>query len=475
MHDTNPKPRPLLWPCPGRTGRRARAARMAVWLAVATSGVGTARAQPPAPDGCPVFHCSSEALGVIHATLIDAPTVVTANAALGKLRFQGCSGDGARLGCLFSRDDAAGGEQGTLKVLDATSLAPLWGSASAPGSYDPLASATSGQVPTHFADGTLAAGDAAAEALYDAQGAVIASVALSGTGNNFGLTLLSPGRGVVSQGDGLLTLIDLDTWTVLDTLALRDPAGGRASLVSPSSGSAGTLYAIARNARADRGLLFAVSLDAGGGSLSTRASFAFDGRSEASPVVLPPALTGRTDRLVLVHAPGLDGDLQQRLIALADDGGDVLQPTWAVSLEAPLPVTPTVDLSSRTLFLSHRDDRGLYRHDIASGALTQVYDLQAETGLAGHLVLNGHLVAVHDGVRSTLLLSAAVDSAPSGNGQYVMAFAPDSTPRLRWIERIAARADKYTQAWNLGPSSQGSASCPIVVGSRSGITRLCDF
>jgi len=455
-----------------------RAGRALALAALAAAGWGSvpAQAQSTLPGGCPAFHCSPEALGVINGNLIDQPTVVTTNASLGQLRFQGCSGDGVRLSCLYSKDLVTGDGQGTLKVLDASSLTPIWGSVSAPGSYDPVAKETSGQVPTHFADGRLAAGDNLFEVLYDLQGMAVASVPLSGRGNNFGLTVLTPTRGIVSQDDAVLTLINLSTWEVLHTLSLRDPDGGRVNLVSPSSGSVDTLYVMTRNNWADRGVLFAVSLGADGQSLVERAHFGFDGRSGASPIVLPPLLTGLPDRLVVMHAPSLEADGQDWLIALADDGGGTLTPAWSVALEASMPVSPTVDLATRTLFVVHRDDRRLFRHDMLTGALTATYDLQSETGLDGHVELNGHLVTAYDGVRSTLLLSAAVDSSPSGlNGQYVMAFSPDTMPRLRWIERIATRADNYTGAWSVAPSLDGSSSCPVVVGSRSGLTRLCDF
>jgi len=273
----------------------------------------------------------------------------------------------------------------------------------------------------------------------------------------------------------VLTLINLATWEVLHTLSLRDPVRGRITLVSPSSGSVDTLYVVARNGRADRGVLYAVSLDAGGQSLVERAHFIFDGRSGASPVVLPPVLTGLDHRLILLHVPGLAGDGQHRLVALADDGSASLQTAWSVNLGEAMQVSPTVDAVTRTLFQVQRNGRQVFRHDMLTGALQQVYDIQAESGIDGNFVLNGHLIAAYDGVRSTLLLSAAVDASSVGNGQYVMAFSPDATPRLRWAQRIATRTDAYTGAWSVGPSSLGTSSCPIVVGSRSGITRLCDY
>src|SRR4029453_4243037 len=103
----------------------------------------------PSSIGCPMFHCTPEATGVMTGALLTHPTAVLSNSTLGTMEHQGCSGDGARLACLFTVDAVAGGVgNGTLKVIDATTLQPTWGSAGVANSYDidPSSSST-GQVP----------------------------------------------------------------------------------------------------------------------------------------------------------------------------------------------------------------------------------------------------------------------------------------------------------------------------------------
>ena len=216
-----------------------------------------------APDGCPIFHCTVEATGVISQPLIEAVSTMTSNSSLGDLPKQGCSGNGSTLTCLFSTDNATGIAQGTLKALDATTLQPIWGSAGAAGSYNlDAASASGGQVPVNFADGSIAAGDLNYYVLYNSSGAVIGRLSLQGKDLNFGLTPISDTYGVVSQANGVLTLVDMPTWTNADTLVLLDPVTkGSLQLVSPSSGTANVLYAVAQNKTNGNGFLFSVVIN----------------------------------------------------------------------------------------------------------------------------------------------------------------------------------------------------------------------
>ena len=134
-----------------------------------------------APDGCPIFHCTIEATGVTYQPVIATVSTMTSNSLLGDLPKQGCSGNGIKLACLFSTDDATGNFQGTLKVLDATTLQPIWGSAGEAGSYNLNApSASGGQVPVYFANGTIAAGDSNNLVRYGPAGKVIKRLSLSG-------------------------------------------------------------------------------------------------------------------------------------------------------------------------------------------------------------------------------------------------------------------------------------------------------
>lgn len=452
------------------------------WAALAAAwamGLVPAAAQTLAPIGCPVFHCTPQATGVIGQDLLGIVKVAGSNSKLGSMQAQGCSGDGERLACLFRWDYTPGAGAGTLKVIDATTLQPLWGSRGTPGSQElDAASAAVGQVPLVFARGRVAAGDAKAHVLYAPDGSALASAALAGKGHNLGMTPVSASLAVVSQTDGVLTLVDLATWTAVDSLVLRDPAhGGRLALVSPSSASHGVLYAVAGSPDTGRGLLFSVGVDTASRKLLRRGAFAFAGRSGASPVVLGPEATGVMHNLVLLHVPGLEGEAvpRNRLLGLLDVGAGFAT-AWALELVAPIEVAPTIDQASRTLFFSYGADTRVHQHRYVDGQAVAEFDLRALAGLPPTMVLNGHLASSQAGGRFTLLLSAGVAAAndPSAIGQFVMAYEPGA-PALLWGKKIFPAPDAYTAAWNLAPSLGGVAWCPVVVGTTSGLTRLCDF
>jgi hypothetical protein len=437
-----------------------------------------AAAETVAPVGCPIFHCTVEATGVMDQPIIQKVQQVNANSTLGSLSGQGCSGDGSRLSCLFGTDTTTGIGRGTLKALDATTLQPIWGSAAAPNSYnlDPSSSAK-GQVPVMFSSGLISAGDATFQVLYDASGGVVGRLALDGHGNNFGLTPISDTYGIVSQTDGVLTLVNMSTWQRMDSLTLRDPdTGARIGLVSPSSASANVLYVVGGNPQNNRGLLYSVVMNPTTQRLAVRSTFTFTGRSEASPVVIAKGISGLSANLVLLHAPGLIGDVtpQNRLVGLKDNGSS-LSPAWIAPLSGPLPVSPSIDRTTKTLFFQYRSDYTIHQYDFLSGTPVAAFDIRALGGFPAKFVLNGHLAAAQAGASHTLLLSGSIASTSANGGQYVMAFTPTATAStLLWVKKIGTQADQYTAAWNLGPSSRASVYCPIVVGLTSGITRLCD-
>ena len=119
-------------PPSGRAGRRLAHLRRIIQSALLfASLLATGQAQTPAAGGCPVFHCTTEATGVMPYPIVQQVPQVTSNGSLGTLKLQGCSGDGVRLSCLFSSDATSGVGQGTLKVLDAGTLQPVWGSVGA--------------------------------------------------------------------------------------------------------------------------------------------------------------------------------------------------------------------------------------------------------------------------------------------------------------------------------------------------------
>lgn len=457
--------------------------RAALFICTAFGWAAGSAAQTLAPVGCPVFHCTTEATGVMYQPIIQQPISVTVNSALGTLRAQGCSGDGSRLSCLFATDTTTGIGQGTLKVLDATTLQPIWGSAGAPNSRDlDAASSAGGQVPLVFSNGNVAAGDASAYVLYDASGAVLNQLAVGGIGNNFGLTPISETYGIVSQTDGVLTLVNMSTWQPISVLTLRDPVtAAPVSLVSPSSATANVLYAVGFNSSNGRGFLFSVVVDPVTQSLKVRSTLTFRGRTGASPVVVTPSISGLSNNLILLHVPGLisDPQPQNRLVGLLDYGTG-FKAAWVVSLTQALPVSPAIDQVSYSLFFGYNNDVRVYQYNFLSGAQVNVFDIQALGAFPGTFALNGHLASTQTGTVFTLLLSGTVTSAPVGNGQYVMAFTPIAAPStLLWQASILrSRSYAYTAAWILGPSSQPGVYCPIVVGvsaATGGITRLCDF
>jgi hypothetical protein len=435
-----------------------------------------------APAGCPTFHCTVEATGVVYQPFIQTPLIENSNDSLGSLLAQGCSGNGTTLTCLYSDDEATGIARGTLKLLDATTLQPIWGSAGAANSYDLASTATYGQVPVNFSDGSIAAGDATFHVLYNASGAVIGKLAVSGRQKNLGLTLLSATYGVVSQEDGILTLVNVATWQNVGSLTLRDPQTKEpVRLVSPSSGTANTLYAVARNPKNNNGFLYSVALKAVSHHLVVSSVFTFIGVSGASPVVATPAASGLPDNLVLLHVPGLPGDPQpqNRLLGLDDSPATGLAPIWGIPLTAALIVGPTVDQASGSLFYQDTNRPNINQISLMTGDPLNVFDLQAIGKYTHTFVLNGHLAASQVGGLFTLLLAGKNTSSLKHSAQYIMAFQPIVSPTaLLWSYEIANVSGTNSAAWNFAPSSQPGVVCPIVVantGATSTITRVCDF
>jgi hypothetical protein len=440
---------------------------------------GSVQAQSLAPRGCPISHCTPAATGVISQALTDNVLVTNANSALGSLHAEGCSGNGARLMCLFLKDKAPASRKGTLKALDATTLKALWGSAAAANSYDLDANtAAMGQVPVIFSNGLATAGDASVQVLYNSAGTAIRQLQLSGGGTNFGLTPLTSPYGVVSQGNGVLTLVDTSSWQNVGSLVLRNPlTQDPVNLVGPSAGFADTLYAVGYNDADGTGVLFSVTIDSDTPHMKVRSMFNFTGQSGATPVAVSPGVSGLTGTLVLLHVPGLPGDgtPQNRLLGLVDSAAGLSQ-RWEMALPAPLAVSPTVDAGSQSLFY----ESGPYIRQVSlnSGVLLQIFDLAQIGGFPASFRLNGHLVSSSaDGV-FTLLLGGGATVPKRAAGQFVMAFQPMVAPTtLLWKQKIADQLATYNGAWNFSAASQAGALCPIAIAItefQSTITRLCD-
>ena len=458
-------------------------AALVCWIA----GAGfAARAQTLSAAGCPTFHCEPAALGIVTQPLVGSVLTTVTNRSLGLLPYQGCSGDGSILACLFLTDQASGAARGTLKVLSATTLQPLWGSLGVTGSYNPNArTASSGQVPTLFANGTLTAGDGSAQALYNTStGVAIAKVKLASANVNLGLTLLSSGHGAVSQTDATITLINLSTWTKVQSIKLTDPdTGDPLKLVSPSTGN-NVLYAIAYNGLTGSGYLFSLKLTTKAG-LVIGSVFPFLGSSGASPVVVAPAVSGLSGNLVLIHAPGLPGDnpLQNRWIAVLDVTGRGLSQAWALPISATVQVSPTVDQTTQTLFYQLANDPSLYQANLLTGLPGTSYNMQAIGGFqvsgSGIFSLNGHLGASQSDGAFTLLMGGRYAAGNGTGAQYVFTFQPELNPTaLVWSSTVLTVPANYMAAWNFAPSTQSGVYCPIGIADTSTATalvRLCDF
>jgi len=438
------------------------------------------RAASLTPTGCAINHCTPEATSVITQPLIQTVITSNSNSVLGTMQYEGCSGNGTRLMCLYAYDAAPASKKGTLKVLDATTLKAIWGSAAAPNSYnlDPT-TATYGQVPVSFADGSIAAGDAHYHVLYNSSGAVIGQLPLDGIGNNLGLTPLSSAYGVVSQGDGVLTLVNLATWQNVGTLVLVDPLTQAAiRLVGPSSGTSDVLYVEGYNSLDGGGVLFSVALDENAQQLTVRSTFSFTGQSGATPVVVTPSVSGLPNNLVLLHVPGLIGDPQpqNRLLGLSDSSVTGLAQSWAIPLSAPLAVAPTIDDVSMSLF--YRTGSNIYQADILSGTPIQTFSPQAIGGFPASFKLIGHLGASQVGSVFTLLLSGTYATSKTAGEQLVIEFQPIASPTtFVWTDKISNVSGGYTGGWNFAPSTQSGVMCPIAIsmfGSKTAIVRLCD-
>lgn len=466
--------------------RRARLRAAVACGLLALSAHGVAHAESLAGGGCPMFHCTLEATETEAAPLVSEIEATVSNSTLGTLVAQGCSGDGTNLMCLFNKDAATGAAQGTLKLIDGTTLQPIWGTAGVPGSYNLVSRySANGQVPVVFADGTIAAGDALYEVLYDGSGNVLVQLPLGGATNatNFGLTPISDQYGIVSRTNGALTLIDFTTWTVVGSLTLVDPTSGLPlHLVSPSSGAPGVLYAVATNPATGAGYLFSVGVNPTGTGLAVLSTFAFTGVTGASAVIATPDVTGLGGNLVLLNAPGTVGQSPpvNQLLGLLDTGSGTMTEVWSIPLDGTLTVAPTFDPVSLTMYYQQKSVTNLYQADLLSGTPLQVFDVQTLATLPSTFVLNGHLGASQGAGPFTLLLSGGSTGKGRTAEQYVMAFLPlASPPTFQWISAVKLHSASYAAAWNFVPSSQPGTVCPVAItdaGARySDIVRLCDF
>ena len=469
-----------------RLVRRCHDMRLLVlWIGVGAVSPAGAAGPILATSGCPIFHCTPEATGVNSDALLAHPTTVQSNNSLGTLLHQGCSGDGSRLACLFPTDAVTSGvAKGTLKLIDATTLQPLWGSAGVAGSYDidPVTFSTS-QVPLMFADGSLAAGDSFRHVLYSSTGQVLKSLALGGrgSGRNMGMTPISERYGVITQNNGVFTLVDLETWTKVSALTVK-VEGASIQVQSPSSGTSGVLYVVAASDNRSNLLALSVQTDpSGADKLVVRATFTFSGKPTASAVIVKPQTTGFAGNLVLLHVPALPGESTPvyRLLGLLDDGSSTFSHAWPapIMLDDGLTISPAVDEVSRSLFFRYITTSIIHRYDLLSGSFVEQYDIASAGAFPSSFTLNGHMASNQYGGAFTLLLSGTYKQRRGGgSAQVAVGFQPLISPTsVLWSRKISDKPDLYTLIWTTGPAkSSFGYYCPIVVGKTSGISRVCD-
>ena len=214
----------------------------------------------------------------------------------------------------------------------------------------------------------------------------------------------------------------------------------RLVLVSPSSGSANVLYALAQNKVNGNGYLFSIALNPATNKLAVSSVFNFTGQSGASPVVVTPSVSGLSTNLILLHVPGLSGDAtpQNRLLGLADSSTG-FQKSWEIPLAAPLVHAPTVDQGSMSLFYHLNYSPIIYQRQLATGTQIGSFNLGAIAGAPSPFRLNSHLGASQSGSVFTLIVGGQYTSSPGVGAQYVMAFQPIASPTaLVWSSQISS-------------------------------------
>lgn len=426
--------------------------------------------------GCPQFHCTPEATGVMSQPIIGSASLAThitrSGPSLGTLYAQGCSGNGKLLACLV---DPPPGKLGTLKILDTRARPTMRVVASDAWFFPsmPLEGSWShGQAPFMFSDGRIGAGDANSYKIYNFAKAnrTVTSVALPPApqgARTMGLTDLANGYGVVTRTDGVLTFINMEQGTAIGSLSLTGLDGEPITLSSPPSASNGVLYVVANG---DAGYLYAVSMAGNAAPSTWNWRYTYSGKTGASPVEATPAATGYSKTLILLDVPGTSPDTPQ-LQGIIDNGSSAtLQ--WFSPLAEDLAVAPSVDGGHHMLYLTYKDDYRVFGYPLYVAGTPPVlnemstsYDLQALTGLSW-VQLNGHIGAIQTKATGdfTLLLAAQASSdGASSNSEYMIVLRPTPAPGSAWSTLISQDAARYTAAWNLSPSSTRGVYCPVVV------------
>lgn len=439
---------------------------LAVVLAAGPSGVSTSGA-------CPTFHCTPEATGAMALSLERRPHRVAWQVAdAGSLSGQGCGGDGTSLACVFTSTTTG---TGTLRVFDPATGTTRWTSAAA---QELSPRAGTGQVPVLLEDGSVLASDDVRVVWYEPTGAVRGQVALSGADGqaSFGVIPLTDTSAFVHQRNGVVGLLSLEggTLRLVDSTTLRG-ASAPLNLASPASATGTRGYFVGSEGRSGQASLHAV--DFVNGAITPAWPLPLVGTPEASPVVLATSMTGRSRTAVLVHEPGA-GRGDNRLV-LVEDRGTSGERLVTVQLTQRLGVAPLIDPIRRLVFLQFTSQKELHVISLdalfaRSGTVTlssveqPVIDVSAlaPPGVNwSRLSLNGHVVGSFTPTQQLVLLSGKTSA-----GQWAIGL--DASARtLSWSTLVSATSDSYTAAWTIQRNTNGN--CPIVVGTKTGITMLC--
>lgn len=436
----------------------------------------------PSTGACPTFHCAPEASGAMSLGLTASSYVTEWNPRIGRMVGQGCSGDGSVLACLVASDST---RTGTLKLLDPNTKSERWGSAKR-GSFDLSMYAAFGQVPVLTSDHAVLAADDQWVARYDLGTGSAQTLKLSPVrtfSSSFGVVPLTGTRALVTLAKGDVFAFDAKAMRLEGKLSLRSATDRALTVVSPATASGDRAYLVTRESGGSLAPAYLTALELSGGDPAVRWTYPYRGTSGASAIVVTPQVSGRTRPIVVFHAPGrASGTTREDLLVALEDQGQTWALLWEKKLSVAPEVSPLIDPIHRTLILqdqsSTRSNVPPVVHTLAidSGvelATVDLRNLAPTPGAWDDFVLNGHLVGTFSQGSATALVSAKGTS-----GQLVLGLdpgeplaLPPKPPSVRWSHTTNA-VDAYTAAWTIHVRPDG-VTCPVYVGSATGVNLLC--
>ena len=167
--------------------------------------------------------------------------------------------------------------------------------------------------------------------------------------------------------------------------------------------------------------------------------------------------------------------LKDRLSACSDHGFS-LTPLWTIALAAGLPVSPTIDRTTQTLYFVYKDDKRLFQHSFLSGARLEGlrYPGCRQVARSVRAQRTPGVVAGRADVHTAVVGIGRIDP-----GQQRPICARIHAERHAVVAALG-QADQHSPRRLHGRMEPGAGppagrDCPIVVGTNSGISRLCDF